>query len=282
MSTIAFCRSERERVPLRKARLRDNNPPMPDIIISPRLSWWEKLKGEVRGFSPQVKQALIMVLGTAFIAVLTAIGGCISVYSENSRLKAKVHDLEMEVLPFRNLAVQQFNKADAESLQKLAESMATLHRDYSAQLDTINSLRLQIEQLKKANEEAERNLFSKVIYEQISSTDTNRFIKRLTAEGAHVVIIKLQAVPIPGSFRGSIAGPYAIDDRTLPPTSTFKNIFVRTFWGAWYDFPPNMPFNFEYVRDDRETNLVQRAEFVSDGAFDAILLDGSRIRINTK
>ena len=128
---------------------------MADHIIIPKQTRLEKIKGEVKDFSPQVKQALITASVTVVIALITSIGGCISIYSENSGLKTKVHDLELEVLPFRNLAVQQFNKADAESLKKLAESMTTLHRDYSNQLETINNLRQQIDELRKASEESE-------------------------------------------------------------------------------------------------------------------------------
>lgn len=146
----------------------------------------------------------------------------------------------------------------------------TLHHDYSNQLETINNLRQQIDQLRKANEETDRNLFSKAIYEKISSANTNSFFKRHTAEGSWRVIVKLQAAPIPGSVRGAIAGPYAIDDRTLPPNSITKNLFIQTFWGAWSDFPPDMPFNIEYVADNQETNLVKRVEFVSDNV---VLLD---------
>jgi hypothetical protein len=132
----------------------------------------------------------------------------------------------------------------------------------------------QIELLGKANKETDRNLFAKAIHEKISSANTNSFFKRRTAEGAWRVIIKLQAAPIPGSFRGSIAGPYAIDDRTLPSNSVTKNVFIQTFWGAWADFPPDMPFNIEYVADSRETNLVKRVEFVSDNM---VLLDGNPV-----
>jgi hypothetical protein len=244
---------------------------MADHIIIPHQTCWEKAKNEVNGFSPPVKGAIITALVTLLIALITAIGGCISIYSENSRLKTKVHDLELEVLPFRNLAVQQFNAADAESLKKLAESMTTLHNDYSNQLETINNLRDQIEQLRKANAEAERDLFSKAIFEKISSANTNSFFKRHTAEGAWRVVVKLQAAPIPGSFRGSIAGPYAIDDRTLPPSGITRNLFIQTFWGAWADFPPDMPFDMDYVADSRETNLVKSVEFASDNV---VLLDG--------
>jgi hypothetical protein len=116
---------------------------VPDHIVTPRLSPKEKLVNEVRGFSPQVKQGLI----AATVALLLALGSCATIYSENSRLKAKVHDLELEVLPFRNLAVQQFNRADPETLKKLADSMATLHKDYLQALASINELQTRLQSL---------------------------------------------------------------------------------------------------------------------------------------
>ena len=113
---------------------------MADHIITPNQTRWEKIKGKVKGFSPQVKAALITVSVTVAVALITSIAGWISASSENSRLKREVHDLELELIPFRNLAVQQFNKADTESLKKLAESMATLQKDYSEQLRKTESL----------------------------------------------------------------------------------------------------------------------------------------------
>jgi hypothetical protein len=80
----------------------------------------------------------------ATVGVLVSFGGCVGVYSENSRLRAKVHDLEQEIAPFRNLAVQEFRNADASSLKKLADLMATLRADYSTQLTTVNALRAEI------------------------------------------------------------------------------------------------------------------------------------------
>jgi len=150
-----------------------------DHIITPKQSRLEKLRNEVKDFSPQVKQGLI----AAAVTLLVAIGGCFAVNSENSRLKAKVHDLELEVLPFRNLAVQQFNRADAESLKKLAESMTTLHKDYSTQLETINSLRTQIEQLKSANEDTARDFSLKIAQQAfipLSENNEKQFVNELS------------------------------------------------------------------------------------------------------
>ena len=120
---------------------------MTQHIITPPQSWWEKVQSEVKAFSPQVKGALI----TALVTLILAIGGCAKTFSENSRLRDKVHDLEQELLPFRNLAVQEFRNQDAASLKKLAELMSTLRADYATQLNTVNSLRAEIEQLKRAS-----------------------------------------------------------------------------------------------------------------------------------
>ena len=145
---------------------------MAELII-PKKSRWEKFKSEVLAFTPHVKAALISVGGASFLAAIAAIAGCIGTHSENSRLKTKVHDLEMEVMPFRNLAVQDFKKADSESMRKLAVSMTTLRNDYAANLDTLNSNRLEIEQLRKATQQIDVNLASQMIQESIPRAHLN-------------------------------------------------------------------------------------------------------------
>ena len=155
--------------------------------------------------------------------------------------------------------------------------MATLHEDYSTQMATINALRTQIEQLRRQSEDAQRNLFSKVIYETISSTDTNNFIKHRMSAGAWRVYFKLQSVPMPGSLQGSIASQLFLEDRSFRgPHTLVKNILFKEFWGEWQDFK-DMSFNVQYVPDSRETNLIKRVEVVSDNL---VLLDGNRITIS--
>jgi hypothetical protein len=157
---------------------RDNTFSMGEHIIKPKQTRLEKVISEFKQFSPEVKAALI----AAAVALLGAIGGCVTAYFDNSHLKAKVHDLEMEVLPFRNLAVQQFNRADANSLKLLAESMKTLHQEYSSQLETINDLRMQIERLKKSNDEAQRSFTLQIAQESfipLSKENEKRFVSDL-------------------------------------------------------------------------------------------------------
>jgi hypothetical protein len=125
---------------------------MSEQIITPRQSRWEKTKNEIKASSPQVKQGLIMASVAVVLALAGAIGGCIKTASENSRLEtdvssktAKIQDLEFEITPFRTLAVEKFNKADADSLKRLAETMTALERDYTQQLHTIGLLQSQLD-----------------------------------------------------------------------------------------------------------------------------------------
>jgi len=169
------------------------------------------LRSEASSFSPQVKAALI----TAAIALLVSIAGCIGVYSENSRLRTKVHELEQEIGPFRNLAVQEFRSADAASLSKLAELMSTLRADYATELNTLNALRAEIEQLKKASPKR-RNItgsaaqeiigrlkLTKVrsvqIYTQSEDIDT-KVLANVIGNLFHQASIEVSEWPVVGAF----------------------------------------------------------------------------------
>src|SRR5439155_18230912 len=112
---------------------------------------FEKIKRNVKESSPQVKQGLIGLAGLFLVTGITTVVTLI----QNSGLRAKVHDLEQEVQPFRNLAVQQFNKADVESMKQLAESMSALKKDYTEQLKKTRALEKEIEGLKNSNAEAD-------------------------------------------------------------------------------------------------------------------------------
>ena len=61
---------------------------------------------------------------------------------------ARIQELEIELTPFRTLAIEKFNKADAETLKALAATMASLQRDYTESLTKISSQQVQIETLR--------------------------------------------------------------------------------------------------------------------------------------
>lgn len=117
-------------------------------IIEPQRSLWEKFVG---GTSPQVKAALI----SAFVSLVLALITITSYLVENSRLKreissttSKVQELELELTPFRTLAIQKFSSADPAAMRQLANAMTRLQNDYSHALDSITQLNSQVETLR--------------------------------------------------------------------------------------------------------------------------------------
>jgi hypothetical protein len=149
--------------------------------------------------------------------------GWIAVYSENSRLKSKIHDLELEIMPFRNYAVQLYLKADPESMKKLVQLMAS-------QQERIDALNMEIEKLKKANDEAARNFFSQTAEETIPCSDTNRVVILTFTNDAKQVFIKLRDPAIPGSVTGKRVVPgYVNGETTLVSLNSDQNILFTYF-----------------------------------------------------
>jgi len=65
---------------------------------------------------------------------------------------AKIQELETQLTPFKTLALERFSKADTEALQKLAATIISLQTDYSNNIATIESLRSQLEQVRKSGQ----------------------------------------------------------------------------------------------------------------------------------
>lgn len=105
------------------------------------------------------------------------IGGCF----DNVRVRGKIHDLEQELAPFRNLAVQELGSANAESMRKLVALMSGLRTDYTNALHTINVLRGEIEQLKtdmpvrrRISAETAHRLWANLRQTKIKSVEVHR------------------------------------------------------------------------------------------------------------
>ncbi len=116
-------------------------------LIIPKKPWWERLS---QSLSPQVKAAII----TAGVMIALSIISLVGTLNENSRLKreatsktARIQELELELTPFRTLAVATYSKADADALRRLAETMTALQRDYAEALNTVTSLQRQLASL---------------------------------------------------------------------------------------------------------------------------------------
>jgi hypothetical protein len=83
---------------------------MANHIIVPHQTRWEKLRDEVKSFSPQVKLGLVIGAVTLLIALSSGIGGIvgwITTYRENSKLRnenaaqeKKIKESETVLIPF--------------------------------------------------------------------------------------------------------------------------------------------------------------------------------------
>src|SRR5260370_35941388 len=105
---------------------------MSSPLIIPKRPLWERMS---HALSPQVKAALI----TAAVAIVLAVIPLAASLTENSRLKrenatknARIQELELELTPFRTLAVEKYSRADADALRELAKTMTALQTNYSA------------------------------------------------------------------------------------------------------------------------------------------------------
>ena len=66
---------------------------------------------------------------------------------ETSDKTARIQELEIELTPFRTLAIKEYSRSDAETLRRLAETMVGLRKDYSEALATVTSLQTELESL---------------------------------------------------------------------------------------------------------------------------------------
>ncbi len=96
---------------------------------------------------------------------------------------SKVQELELELTPFRTLAIDKFSKADPQTLRQLAAQMTALQSDYSNALDEIEQLRNtnKVTQLTLAGMQADHSNALKTV-EQL----------RKSAEKSQLTLAKMQ------------------------------------------------------------------------------------------
>lgn len=111
-----------------------------------------------------------------------------------------------------------------------------------------------------------------MVFENFSASDTNHVIAQKETNGAIQTVIKLQYIPIPGSIQGTVISgglPQSIGN----PVKTYKNVIFHGLHR--YDLN-NTSYSFQYVRDTRQTNLVQIVELRENHFFiDAQLVLGA-------
>jgi hypothetical protein len=119
-----------------------------------------------------------------------------------------------------------------------------------------------------------KTLFSNTEDETVPASDTNRVVV-LYLGGTERLFFKMQYAPIPYTIQAIMSGGGLLaQSPMLPNMGQMKNILVANISGA-IDVKTAM-FNFRYIRDIRETNLVHRITMQSSNI---ICFDGQQVII---
>jgi hypothetical protein len=116
------------------------------------------------------------------------------------------------------------------------------------------------------------NLFSKMVEDKFSGADTNHVIYKKVGNDTYNVAIKLQFAPIKGSIQVIVGG--GIPQTAYYDAFVYKNIIFYGLHG--YDIN-SISFSVHYVKDSRETNLVNNVEILDDHNLSC---DGRPVYIN--
>jgi hypothetical protein len=115
-------------------------------------------------------------------------------------------------------------------------------------------------------------LYSNMVFETFSGSDSNHVVKCESDGNTINVLIKLTSVPISGSIRLTVKGggglPIPQDYPGL--LRTYKNVF--NFHLTDYDLATTS-FSIQYVKDNRETNVIQQVTLSGTNVFyDGVLM----------
>ena len=103
------------------------------------------------------------------------------------------------------------------------------------------------------------NLFSKMVFENIPASDTNRIAFVSVTNDRAQVLIKLQHTPISGSLQIFVTSEDSLNSlqRVRVAPTTYKNILFQDLYK--YD-ATRTAFSIQYVRDTRVTDVFQTIE----------------------
>ena len=114
------------------------------------------------------------------------------------------------------------------------------------------------------------NLFSKMVFEEIRLSDTNRVATFSDATGHSAVFIKLEFAPIFQSLQLTVRpGDGLMIPHPFHPTQVMQNV---TRCNLYQFAAPTTVVSVQYVKDTRSTNLVKTLEMRGD----VLWVDGAR------
>jgi hypothetical protein len=166
-----------------------------------------------------------------------------------------------------NIASQQENITHQyQEISAVQNNLATAQTNLNTQAAKIQDVEFLVD-----------NLYSKMVFENFSVSDTNHALSMHLTNDIYEVVVKLQNVPIPRSIQGTIipGDGFNIPQSMVNPIESTKNLLFDQLHG--YDLNKTS-FSFQYVKDSRETNLIQNVEVRENQIF----IDDKPIFINGK
>jgi len=156
-------------------------------------------------------------------------------------VQVKVRNAQSDVLNQQTNIAQQYQQ-----ISNVQSDLATAQTNIEKQEKKIEDVEFLVD-----------NLFAKTVEDKFSGTDTNRVTYMKMENDIYNVAIKLQFAPIKGSIQVIVGG--GIPQTSYYDALIYKNVIFYSLHG--YDIK-NISFSIHYVRDTRETNLVNNVEIL--------------------
>ena len=221
------------------------------------------------------------IIGRAF-SVLESYGKKLDDFQQTtSKMKVELRDQQMQIDGQQKvLGEQQVNILKAQSdifgqqlnISNQYSRISSMHSELAFAQTNIQAQQKKIEDM----EWIVTNLYSKLTYESMNVSDTNRVTSVRKKDGGILILAKLDHAAISGSIQATIrpGGGFDIPVTATQKIESYKNICI---WTLYNYNPDTTSLTFQYVEDSRETNLI-RSVRIADSLchFD----DGYVVRLN--
>jgi len=195
-----------------------------------------------------------LLLVSNLLAIQTRIG---TQQRELSEVQAKIQEAESNVFNQQSDITNQFQR-----ISKVQSNLTMAQTNILAQQEKLTNV-----------ESLVNTLFSNTEDEQFGLGDTNKIVV-LKLAGVDQLVFRLRFAPVPNSVQAiqiNDMGQWPI----LPQMGQFKNV-LSTRFRKDSDLNKTL-FHFRYIKDSRETSLIQNMIIVNTNA---VSLDGSIVPFN--
>lgn len=212
-------------------------------------------------------------LQSAIYSKLTALGEQVnSIQETTGKMQAELNQHQTNI----DIHQKELNEQQAK-IRIAQKDIASEHSGLTNQffqlsaLETkLTSAQTNIEQEQSALKDVQflvDNLYSKVTFETLAATDTNRCTVMVLPDGSKRVFFQLKYCPIPKSVQGTVNSLFW-PQSLQPPLAITKNILTLGFDSNWNT--GTLVLNVQYIPDTRNSNVVKHLDVKGQQLF----LDG--------